>query len=101
MDMVQMITWVQSIFRMLGYVIENTPSQFDQKEKVQKHYMLVKHYLGEPLLLNASQYGFYAHWLRHKWTNLAPLSILLLVLRYTIKDPNLHVSHILDDQSSC
>jgi len=32
---------------------------------------------------------------------LAPLSILQLVLKYTIKDPDLQVSHILDDQSSC
>jgi len=26
MDMVRLITWVQSIFPTLGYVIENTPS---------------------------------------------------------------------------
>jgi hypothetical protein len=32
---------------------------------------------------------------------LAPLPILQLALKYTIKDPNLQVSHILDDQSSC
>ncbi len=28
-------------------------------------------------------------------------SVLQLALRYTIRDPNLQVSHILDDQSSC
>ncbi len=33
--------------------------------------------------------------------NLAPLSVVQLALRYTIRDPNLQVSHILDDQSSC
>jgi hypothetical protein len=44
---------------MIGYVIENTLSQFDQKEKVHKHYTLVKHYLGEPLLLDAAQCGSY------------------------------------------
>jgi hypothetical protein len=32
---------------------------------------------------------------------LAPLSILQLALKYTIRDPNLQVFHILDDQSSC
>jgi hypothetical protein len=63
--------------------------------------MLVKHYLGELLLLNATQCGSYAHQLCNYWTNLAPLSILQLALRYTIRDPNLQVSHILDDQSSC
>jgi hypothetical protein len=63
--------------------------------------MLVKHYLGELLLFNAAQCGSYAHRLRNWWTNLAPLSVLQLVIRYTIKDPNLQVSHILDDQSSC
>ncbi len=63
--------------------------------------MLIKHYLKEPFLLDATQCGSYAHWLRNWWTNLAPLSILQLTLRYTIKDPNLQVSHILDYQSSC
>jgi hypothetical protein len=42
--MVQLITSVQSISPTLGYVIENTPSKFDQKEKVHEQYMLVKHY---------------------------------------------------------
>jgi site-specific DNA-cytosine methylase len=53
MDMIQLITWAQSISPTLGYVIENIPSQLDQKEKVQEHYTLVKHYLGELFLLNA------------------------------------------------
>jgi site-specific DNA-cytosine methylase len=42
-DMVRLITWAQSISLTLGYVIENTPSQLDQKEKVYEHYTLVKH----------------------------------------------------------
>jgi hypothetical protein len=46
---------------MLGYVIENTPFQLDQREKVQEHYTLVEHYFGEPLLLDAAQCGSYAH----------------------------------------
>jgi site-specific DNA-cytosine methylase len=33
-NMVRLITWAQSISFTLGYVIENTPSQFDQREKV-------------------------------------------------------------------
>ncbi len=32
---------------------------------------------------------------------MAPLSVLSLALKYTIRDPNLQVSHISDDQSSC
>jgi hypothetical protein len=97
MDMVRLITWAQSISPTLGYIIENTPSQLDQKEKVQEHYMLVRNYLGEPLLLDAAQCNSYAHQLCNWWTNLAPLSILQLALIYTIRDPNLQVSHILDD----
>jgi hypothetical protein len=77
---------------MVGYVIENTPFQLDQREKVQEHYTLVRHYLGEPLLLNVAHCDSYVHRLRNWWTNLAPLSILQLDLRYTIRDPNLHVS---------
>jgi hypothetical protein len=55
----------------------------------------------ELLLFNATQCSTYVHWLCNWWTNLAPLSSLQLVLKYTIKDPNLQVSHILDDQSFC
>jgi hypothetical protein len=61
---------------MLGYVIENTPSLLDQREKIQEHYMPIKHYLGEPLLLDAAQFGSYAHRLCNWWTNLAPFSFL-------------------------
>jgi hypothetical protein len=50
---------------MFGYVIENTLSKLDQREKVQEHYMLVKHYLGEPFLLDVAQCGSYAHQLRN------------------------------------
>ncbi len=62
---------------------------------------MVKHYLGKLFLFDAAQCGSYVHRLRNWWTNLAPLSVLQLALRYTIKDPNLQVFHILDDQSSC
>jgi hypothetical protein len=75
-DMVRFIIWVQSIFPMLGCVIVNTPSQLDQNEKVQEHYTLIKHYLRESFLLNATQWNSYVHQLRNWWTNLAPLSIL-------------------------
>jgi site-specific DNA-cytosine methylase len=34
MDMVRLITWAQSITPMFGYVIKNTPFQFDKREKV-------------------------------------------------------------------
>jgi hypothetical protein len=84
---------------MLGYVIENTPSQLDEREKVQEHYMVVKHYLGKSLLLNAAECSSYAHRLHNWWTNLAPLSVLQLALIYTIKYPNVQVFHILDDQN--
>jgi site-specific DNA-cytosine methylase len=60
-DMVQLITSVQSISPTLDYVIENTPFQFDQRENVQEHYTLVKHYLGEPLLFDVAQCGSFAH----------------------------------------
>jgi site-specific DNA-cytosine methylase len=53
-DMVWLITWAQFIYPTLGYVIENIPSQLDQREKVQEHYTIIKHYLGEPLLLDAA-----------------------------------------------
>jgi hypothetical protein len=87
--MVQLITWTQSIFPTLSYVIKNTPSHFDQREKVQEHYTLVKHYLGKPLLLDVAQCGSYAHRLHNWWTNLAPLSVVQLDLKYTIRDTNL------------
>jgi hypothetical protein len=53
-DKVRLITWAQSISPMFGYVIDNTPSQLDQRKKLQEHYTLIKHYLGEPFLLNVA-----------------------------------------------
>ena len=44
-NMIRLITLVQSISPTLGYVIDNTLSQLNQREKVQEHYTLVKHYL--------------------------------------------------------
>jgi site-specific DNA-cytosine methylase len=38
-NMVRLITLAQFIYPMFGYTIENTPSQFDEKKKVQEHYM--------------------------------------------------------------
>jgi site-specific DNA-cytosine methylase len=60
-NMVRLITWSQSISPMFGYVIENTPFQLDQREKIQEHYTLVRHYLGKLLLLIVAQCGSYAH----------------------------------------
>jgi hypothetical protein len=54
-DMVQLIRWAQSISPTLGYVIVNTFFQFDERKKVQEHYTLVKHYLGESFVLDAAQ----------------------------------------------
>jgi hypothetical protein len=53
-DMVQLITWAESISPMLGYVIKNILSQLDQKEKVQEHYTLIKHYLGKSFLFDVT-----------------------------------------------
>ncbi len=33
-NVVQLTTWVQSVFPTFGYVIENTPSQPNQRKKV-------------------------------------------------------------------
>jgi hypothetical protein len=48
-----------------GYVIENTPFQLEKREKIQEHYTLVKHYLGEPLLLDATQCDSFVHQLHN------------------------------------
>jgi hypothetical protein len=63
--------------------------------------MLVRHYIEKLLLLDATQCGSYVHRLCNWWTNLAPLLVLQLAVRYTIRDPNLQVFHILDDHNSC
>jgi hypothetical protein len=34
MNMVRLITWAQSIYPMLGYVIENTPFKLDQSPRI-------------------------------------------------------------------
>jgi hypothetical protein len=87
--MVRLITWAQSISPTPSYVIENTPFQLEQREKVQEHYMLVRHYLVESFLFDAAQCSSYVHQLCNWWTNLAPLLVLQLALKYTIRNPNL------------
>jgi site-specific DNA-cytosine methylase len=47
-DMIRLITWAQSISPTLGYVIENMPSQLDQREKVQEHYTLYMRISSQP-----------------------------------------------------
>jgi len=55
-DMVRLIIFAQSIFPTLGYVIENTPSQLDQTEKVKDHYTLVKHWRIVPIRYNIMRF---------------------------------------------
>jgi hypothetical protein len=63
--MVRLITWAQSISLTFCYVIVNTPSHLDQREKVQEHYTLVKHYFGKSLLFDVAQCDSYTHRLRN------------------------------------
>jgi C-5 cytosine-specific DNA methylase len=87
MDMVRVLTWAQALHPSLGYVIENTPAQYDKRDQVWEDFVLVQHYLGQPLLLDAVHCGSYAHRLQNLWTKLAPLSLLELTLMHTQRDP--------------
>jgi hypothetical protein len=87
----------------LGWVLENTavdvPWQSHQQALVDL--AEIKATLGEPLVVDAAQFGSRAHRLRYFWTNLAPHSALQQLLQQVHRPPGLLVRHILGPGRSC
>ena len=100
-DLLQIIQWAQRINPSMGYVLENSPAQFDTRSQILADFAVIKHCLGSPLLIDVVQCGSYAHCLRNMWTNLVPLAILEIALQHTHRPISYYIAEILDPNTVC
>jgi hypothetical protein len=83
-----------------AYLVENTAFQHNWRsdQVSQQDFQQVVDHLGQPLLLDAAQFGSYAHRLRNFWTNLAPTQQLQQLCSVITRDPSLRAQHVLEPQ---
>jgi hypothetical protein len=81
-----------------AYLLENTAVQcnFNAPEMAKRDFAKICSVLGDPVLLDAAQFGSYAHRLRDFWTNLADTQHLQLVAAHVQVKANRSVADILD-----
>ena len=79
-----------------GYIFENVPLLGDSQDKVLEGRHYVCQHLGDPIFVDAVNLGFYAHWPRWIWTNLAPSSTLAAVFSTVLPPFDQKVDEILD-----
>ena len=82
----------------LGYVVENSAFMvpWQKAERAEEDYRTLVGVLGEPLELDAAQFGSRAHRLRYYWTNLAGREAMLGALKGVRRAEGLLVQDILD-----
>ena len=80
-----------------GYILENTAFQFNWRSQqvAQRDYQQVLRELGEPMVLDAAQFGSYAHRLRNFWTNILAPEDMRALLTVVPRAPGLLVTDIL------
>ena len=80
-----------------AYLIENTAFQYNWKsEDISIHtFQTVCSALGEPVCLDAAQFGSRAHRVRNFWTNLCSTHQLASTAAHVKREPNLYVADIL------
>ena len=81
-----------------GFVAENTAMQYnDRHPHLISDFWEINDSLGEPVVMDAAQFGSYAHRLRNFWTNLAHTGMLGDVLSRAKRGPGRMVDDILDE----
>ena len=79
-----------------GFIIENTAFQQHASDQVAlSDFNLVCDMLGPPVVLDAAQFGSYAHRVRNFWTNLADPCLIQRAVRDVHRDPSRCVADIL------
>ena len=53
-DLLRVLSWDQQVHPTVGYIVENTAAQYDQRPQVQEHYLLVQQALAFPYALMQS-----------------------------------------------
>lgn len=87
----------------LAWFLENTAMdvKWQRSETVREDYQLLQSILGQPLQLDAAQFGSRAHRLRCYWTNLAPQPAMQRVLATAVRPAGLLVQDILGPGRRC
>jgi site-specific DNA-cytosine methylase len=87
----------------LAWVLENTAMDvpWQPHQQVLDDAVWLRQQLGEPVLLDAAQFGSKAHRLRYYWTNLAPVPLLTQVLSLAERPPGQLVQRILGPGRQC
>jgi hypothetical protein len=82
-----------------AYLLENTAVQcnFNAPEMARRDFDRICRVLGKPVLVDAAQFGSYAHRLRDFWTNLASVEHLQCVVTWVHPKPDRCVKDVLDD----
>ncbi len=79
-----------------GFIIENTALQQHTDDQIALHdYNVICSALGAPVLLDAAQFGSFAHRVRNFWTNLADTRLIQRAVRDVVRDPTRVVASIL------
>eukprot|EP00877_Chromochloris_zofingiensis_P012904 jgi/Chrzof1/7868/Cz02g39130.t1 len=79
----------------IAYIIENSAMQYNYKSTAVccDAFQWVCDAIGEPVVVDAAQFGGYSHRLRDFWTNLADASVLQQVINLIVRDP----ARVVDD----
>jgi hypothetical protein len=87
----------------LAWVLENAALDvpWQRSEAVLQDAQLLHRLLGEPLVLDAAQFGSRAHRLRYYWTNLVPQPMLAAVLSAAVRPPGRLVQGVLGPGRLC
>ena len=79
-----------------AYLLENVCAQYNYKHPlVRQDFERVCAAIGQPVPLDAAQFGSYAHRLRNFWTNLADTHLIDIVASGVERHPDLFVTDIL------
>jgi transposase InsO family protein len=81
-----------------AFILENTAMQhnFSHEAVRTRDYPALCALLGQPVVLDAAQFGSYAHLLRNFWSNLAPAEHVHAAALYARRAPGRLVSSIMD-----
>lgn len=81
-----------------AYIIENTHFQQHANDQVAlTDFGIICGMLGAPVVLDAAQFGSYAHRVRNFWTNLADTALIQRAVRDVVRSPQRLLTHILPD----
>lgn len=100
--MIELLTHLQHVQseRPPAYLLENVAFLNDTDSSKQA-YEIICDFLGHPHVLDAAQFGSFAHRLRYFWTNMVSPIHLYAALRQVTRQQDLQVQHIMQPGRHC